>query len=76
MKIRSAFLDLSQDDKWTDREGKANKHVSANRSIHSDLIETNSSLHPLVHNLATAEQSPYPALGFEKCHIPFLTGFF
>jgi len=37
MKICSAFLDLSQKDKWTDRQGEANKHVSANRLIHSNL---------------------------------------
>jgi len=32
-------------------------------------LETNSSLHPLVQNLATAEQSSYPALGFEN--VPY-----
>jgi len=37
MKICSDFLDLSQKDKWTDRQGEANKHVSANSPIHSDF---------------------------------------
>lgn len=68
MKICSALLDLLQEDKWTDRQGEANKDVSPNRPIHCN-IATNSSLHPLVHRLATAEQSPYPALCFEN--VPY-----
>jgi hypothetical protein len=61
------FLDLSQEDKWTDRQTERAKPASM--FLHIGLftaisLETNSSLQPLVQNLATAEQTPCPALGF------------
>jgi hypothetical protein len=67
----SAFLDLSQQDKWTDSKGKLTSMFLQIGFFVAISIEStsNPSLHPLVHSSATAEQSPYPALGFEK--VPY-----
>ena len=67
MKICTSFLDLSHR-----TSGLTERAELTSMFLHIGLFTvfslestSNSSLHLLVHILATAGQSPYPALGFE-----------
>jgi len=67
MKICSAFLDLShRTSGLTERAKLTSIFLQIGLFTVFSLESTsNSNLHLLVHCLATAGQSPYPALGFE-----------